>query len=224
MKKHFISIMLAATCVLVSAVWYSCTKDDSAADAKGSIYGIVTTTGEPLKGINVSLYKDASVLLSTVTYDDGHYEFSDLTPEEYTLKVNTEGYQLHYASVLVEANRQARMDIQLRTRSSDNGVIVLQTDGIMVQQYDLSSGIDWFGAEDLCSSSQIGGYSDWRLPTYGEMEAIYNKKNIIGNFSNAWYWTKATAGYAYYACNFSDGEIKSFGFDRSYRVRAVRSL
>lgn len=192
-----------------------CTKEP------GSIYGIVTTTGEPLKGINVLLYKDASLLLSTVTYDDGHYEFSELQPGEYTLKVSTAGYQMHYVSVLIETSRQARMDIQLMKGSPDNGVIVLQTDGIMVQQFDLSSGINYWDADDLCYDSQAGGYDDWRLPTEGEIMVLYEKKDIIGNFFEKWYWASDKC-----CCNFKNGKIlyAHSGYDYSYRVRAVRTL
>lgn len=102
----------------------SCTSDE--ADEHGSIYGMVSVSGtaEPMRGIGVELYKsmidypssflgDYSLLLKTVTYDDGHFEFTDLMPGFYKLVVDAEGYETSQYSVEVEVGRTARADMQL---------------------------------------------------------------------------------------------------------------
>lgn len=99
-----------AASLMLCCMFFGCTPEE---EKLGTIYGIVTVTGEPLKGIGVSLFVDDALLLKTVTYDDGHYEFSDLKPGEYTLKVETEGYNTFSTSVMVESGRQARADMQL---------------------------------------------------------------------------------------------------------------
>lgn len=99
-------------CLMIATATIGCSKIDNTGNT-GSIYGIVTITGEPLKGIGVSLFVDDALLLKTVTYDDGHYEFSDLQPREYTLEVETEGYETFSTTVIVESGRQARADMQL---------------------------------------------------------------------------------------------------------------
>lgn len=86
----------------------------------------MTVTGEPLKGIGVSLFVDDALLLKTVTYDDGHYEFSNLKPGEYTLKVETEGYNTFSTSVMVESGRQARADMQLTLVETGLNVITYE--------------------------------------------------------------------------------------------------
>lgn len=111
MKKGIVSVIVVAIVIATSLVWYSCTKE--AEEENGSIYGIVTVTGEPLKGIGVSLFSGNSLLLKTVTYDDGHYEFSELKPGRYTLTVEAEGYEKFTTSIVVESGRQARVDMQL---------------------------------------------------------------------------------------------------------------
>lgn len=95
--------------LMIAAAAIGCSKTDNT----GTIYGIVTVTGEPLKGIGVSLFADDALLLKTVTYDDGHYEFTDLKPKEYTITVEAEGYNIFSTSVIVESGRQARADMQL---------------------------------------------------------------------------------------------------------------
>jgi hypothetical protein len=105
--------------------------------------------------------------------------------------------------------------------------IVLQSEGIMVQTNDISSGADWTTANNLCKSSRVGGYSDWRLPTRGELNALYDNRTTIGGFSNTQYWSCDYHGsyyYYYYAKDFSTGNISYYGDGSSFRVRAVRTL
>lgn len=91
----------------------SCIKGEST--ATGNIYGIVTVkeTAEPMRATGVELYHYGSLLLRTVTYDDGHYEFDDLSAGEYELKVVASGYVDVSYSVIVESGRTARADLQL---------------------------------------------------------------------------------------------------------------
>ena len=105
--------------------------------------------------------------------------------------------------------------------------VVLQSEGIMVQKNDISSGTDWTSASNLCKASRIGGYSDWRLPTRGELTALYNNRTAIGGFSSAWYWSGDSSGsynYPYWAVNFNNGTVSNYSSSNSYRARAVRTL
>ncbi|MDR1343626.1 MAG: DUF1566 domain-containing protein [Prevotellaceae bacterium] len=52
----------------------------------------------------------------------------------------------------------------------------------------------------------VGGYSEWRVPTIQELQAIYNLRNQIGGFKAAPYWS-STEVYSddiwYYYLDFS---------------------
>ena len=115
-------------CLMIVTATIGCSKIDNPGNNgnTGTIYGIVTVTGEPLKGIGVSLFVDNALLLKTVTYDDGHYEFSDLEPKEYTLKVEAEGYETFSTTVVVESGRQARADMQLTLVETGMNVITYE--------------------------------------------------------------------------------------------------
>ena len=115
-----------AASLMLCCLFFGCTPEE---EKLGTIYGIVTVTGEPLKGIGVSLFVDNSLLLKTVTYDDGHYEFSDLEPREYTLKVEAEGYETFSTTVMVESGRQARADMQLTV--VETGLTVITYEAIV---------------------------------------------------------------------------------------------
>lgn len=109
MKKLLIWAM-----VLSSIMLGACTSEDGSKNAPGSIYGIVTELGtaEPMKAIGVELYKAGALLLKTVTFDDGHYEFTELESGNYQLKIVADGYQQTEYNVIVESGRQARADMQ----------------------------------------------------------------------------------------------------------------
>ena len=82
----------------------------------GSIYGVVSysNSAEPVKGIGVELYTaNGSLLLKTVTSDDGSYTFENLGFGYYILQVVSEGYETAVYEVKVETGRQARADMQL---------------------------------------------------------------------------------------------------------------
>lgn len=115
MKKLLIWAM-----VLSSIMLGSCTNDDDANDSGdfGSIYGLVTELGttEPKKAVGVELYKAGNLLMKTVTFDDGHFEFKNLNPGNYQVKVVADEYkQTDEGHVTVENGRQARIDLQVRT-------------------------------------------------------------------------------------------------------------
>lgn len=91
----------------------------------GAIYGIVTKEGstEPISAIPVSLYKDNNLLLQTITYSDGHFEFSDLLPGNYVIKIDGLGYEYQEYNVIVESLRIARADMQLKVQRTHLTVI-----------------------------------------------------------------------------------------------------
>ena len=91
----------------------------------GSIYGIVTKEGstEPISAIPVSLYKENALMLQTITYSDGHFEFSDLLPGNYVIKIDGLGYEYQEYNVIVESLRIARADMQLKVQSTHMTVI-----------------------------------------------------------------------------------------------------
>lgn len=422
MNKYLLLLVVFFICCI------SCSSDEDA-QTTGSIYGVITIkeTAEPMRATGVELHKGyyagGELLLKTVTYDDGHYEFENLNPGEYTLIVMASGYSEVKYAVLVEPGRTARADMQLEkinttftvqtlepvengeeitfkgaytvsnygyrptecgfyystntnpeiggvqikgntgtpfsanvkglkkgvyyvrayaknhlgteygairrfevqkqpivttleatnvtsehatlngmieyegepgytergfvyskyfqnptiedpssstirvpvsgrskefstniaglTRNTtyyvrtytiyQSGIVygntiqfsnmdyfILQEAGIMVQKNDLSSGSNWSKASELCTSSKVGGYTDWRLPTRGESRAIHKalQENPQLNIdTNNYYWTADDySSSLYYYMNYYKGSIDYNNKWASYRVRAVRSL
>ena len=135
----------------------------------------------------------------------------------------------------------------------DPPYIIIKSLGLAVQKEDIGYG-NWYDVKRLCQNSRVGGYSDWRLPSYNELVQLYNIKDQIGNFnSNGIYYSSSyrsesyfvqtgqyswqgSTYYRYYysGVNFRNGsKYESNAYDTQYNneswtgscyARAVRSL
>lgn len=116
MKKIALSSVLCLMLMMMfmSIAFIACISEKE--ESTGSIYGIVTEEGtaEAMRAIGVELYQGGNLLLKTVTYDDGHYEFTELKAGKYHLIILAEGYDKKEYDVMVEAGRQARQDMQIK--------------------------------------------------------------------------------------------------------------
>jgi len=84
-------------------------------------------------------------------------------------------------------------------------------------------------AVGLARAYNVGGYNDWYLPSIDELKELYSKKNIIGGFANANYWSSTeynrwVPGYDALVLNFKDGSDFDQQKTNSNRVRAIRSF
>lgn len=241
--KKVLCLFLA---ISLLALW-QCKKSDDFINGnnqqiKGSIYGVVVEKGEtdPIVGAAVELYttmridgyyeKDA-LLYKTVTGSEGQYEFPDLNPDYYIVIVRgNEQYQdSEETLVKVELGRQARADMQLISSGNVNineYYIVLEDAGIAVQTSDISSNqINKTEAEFLCDASVVGGYSDWRLPTLGELQIIYHNKDLFTSFKGDLYWTSTRIDDDNVLLHMYDGSVYYEGWGVNYYyARAVRTV
>ncbi|HPW65626.1 MAG TPA: carboxypeptidase regulatory-like domain-containing protein [Salinivirgaceae bacterium] len=95
LSKILLSTISVATVVLLS----TCKKEE--VNTTGDINGIITETigDKPIAGAIVSLSPDNQ---TQTTGADGKYVFNKLTPKEYTVQVNKEGYQPTLRTVTVK--------------------------------------------------------------------------------------------------------------------------
>lgn len=101
--------------VLISLALTTCTSVavDDEKDEYGSIHGIVTDAdkGEPVRAANVSLLPSG---VSTVTGDDGRYEFVNVSPGQYTLQVIKNEFDTNSKQVTVSGGKVSTGDIVLK--------------------------------------------------------------------------------------------------------------
>ena len=95
-----------------------------------------------------------------------------------------------------------------------NTAIIVQMQGLAVY------------AAKLCDDLVLNGYSDWFLPSKDELNMLYQNRNLIGGFTNGYYWSSSEYEYGYAWCqNFLNGSQDNYGLkSNTYRVRAVRAF
>jgi hypothetical protein len=88
-------------------------------------------------------------------------------------------------------------------------------------------------AADICANLTLGGYSDWFLPSRGELILMYD--NIgqgnalglgnVGNFASVGYWSSTEGDLnGSYIIHFPNGFAYYRGKNLTYNVRAVRAF
>jgi hypothetical protein len=84
-------------------------------------------------------------------------------------------------------------------------------------------------AASVCADLVLNGYSDWYLPSIGEVQMMYSRLYLqgLGGFGGGWYWSSSQndPNYAWYM-NFNNGNV-SYDFYHKYndfQVRAVRAF
>jgi hypothetical protein len=80
-------------------------------------------------------------------------------------------------------------------------------------------------AAQLCDDLDLGGYSDWYLPSKDELNKLYLNKVAVGGFASAVYWSSSELNnYGAWRQAFGDGY--QFGLNKNFtvRVRAVRAF
>jgi hypothetical protein len=80
----------------------------------------------------------------------------------------------------------------VRSRFKNGGFVVYERDGhgLIAAITDLNK-MDWVSALKACDEMISNGYHDWRIPTYDELQMIYNRLKLggVGSFSNGVYWS-----------------------------------
>ena len=88
-------------------------------------------------------------------------------------------------------------------------------------------GVDRIYAALAAANYSGGGYGDWYLPSFDELNLMYTNLHLqdVGSFTNTHYWSSTeTNSISAIRINFASGS-PSFGFKKdAYRVRAVRAF
>ena len=107
MNKNYFVLIIILLGVLV--VYESCKKEEF-----GSIYGLITdkATGEPVKNANVQLRPSGE---TSLTGDDGRYEFLELKHGDYSITVSKTGYTdlIDDYVIIVNSEKAMRRDVQI---------------------------------------------------------------------------------------------------------------
>lgn len=103
------------------------------------------------------------------------------------------------------------------------------THGLVAASDDHGTDISWYNANDNLNNPELHDengrvYMDWRLPTKFELELMYQRKSIIGNFTRNLYWSSIEAenGISSWTQSFENGQTKTQSKSLKVAARLVR--
>lgn len=97
-------------CLVALPLFLSCSKEE--VDSFGTLYGVVTDTrtGDPLTNVTVTLSPGGT---TKITGSDGLFEYTELTPQQYTITVQKSGYQTNRKSVTAVVGEKVQVNITM---------------------------------------------------------------------------------------------------------------
>jgi hypothetical protein len=82
-------------------------------------------------------------------------------------------------------------------------------------------------AASACADLVLNGYSDWYLPSLGELQLMYSRLRLqgLGGFNGGWYWSSSQFNtyHAWYV-SFGSPFFGDYRKDDPLQVRAVRAF
>lgn len=132
--KRFLTLLTISLGLIF--VYQSCKPDPE--EEYGSIYGIVTdkATGEPVKNANVQLRPSGE---TSLTGNDGRYEFLDLKNGNYSITVSKTGYTdlVDDYVITVEGSKAMRRDVQIEVLPAE--LRIIDNNGNDIDELDYGS-------------------------------------------------------------------------------------
>ena len=109
----------------------------------------------------------------------------------------------------------------VKSQTQTPTIIKPEFEAFEVYHEDLEGHYTWREAKKACTKLGAG----WRLPTKKELHEMYEKRDMVGGFSNSYYWSSTEVGnyfawIQYFSTGAQDGDDKGF----TSFVRAVRAL
>ena len=112
-----------------------------------------------------------------------------------------------------------------KTLPPSRNVTIDKATGLMWQDNDYTAGHILKSAINFCSSLNLSGYSDWRLPNRYELIRLYEHRKILKSYKSGFYWSSTTdlsiKGRAWHV-SFSSGSVYYYSKSNNFYVRCVR--
>lgn len=89
-------------------------------------------------------------------------------------------------------------------------VFVDSSTGLVWQDNNYTLYMNWYEAVNYCTNFLFGGYSDWRLPTFSELNNLWHKKNELKSYAEILYWSSSVVTCYYSGVSFDGARVLDF--------------
>jgi hypothetical protein len=82
-------------------------------------------------------------------------------------------------------------------------------------------------AASVCADLVLNGYSDWYLPSLGELQLMYSRLHLqgLGGFGGGWYWSSSQFNtYDAWFMSFNNGNVYYNNKNNNHQAMAVRAF
>lgn len=115
------------------------------------------------------------------------------------------------------------------SNASSHSLIGANADAIYGGIANTAAIVNAFGPGDYaakaCDDFTGGGFTDWYLPSRFELSMLYNTRNVVGGFTNLFYWSSTEANTTDAWCvAFAIGEVLDDNKWGDARVRPIRAF
>ena len=237
---------------LISGTRRPITTDDVNRFTLGNFYSSAAgAAGQPISATHVlgTTGNDLGKLVGKPVYNIGdtgpaggivfYYNPSGFTVEGYGIPGDT-GYFAPYTAYYLEAApANEGSSIQwggyantIADVTTDANSVNIIADSIGVGRKDTQIIINYLATIDetgraaqVCASKSLNSFTDWFLPSLGELNAMYEARTLL-DISSGNFWSSSQSSIYDYAwfLNFDDGSKYGYGKDYEIYVRAIRAF
>lgn len=180
---------------------------------------LVDGKGKPLSGVKLIAKQVEPIKgyerFETKTGSDGTFRFDKLYPFSGYILIPTSGsWKTNERKKIQTTGDEKTIKLSLAVRfTRANGVVTDTKTGLMWAAHDNGKKINWPNAEAYCQTYKGGGFNDWRLPTKGELVALYkagirdHRDNQIIGLSACCPWASKTRGSKAVHFHFDAGDL-----------------
>ena len=203
-------------------------------DGRAMVYEAAATTSESLTGVafvlNGKAYQVAKTEISSYWDDEDYIDIEGVTNYDKVDGTNSYGYLAGSSTPQLSANYNTWIDGALgdfNGEANTTAIIKGHSDGTLANSLGKA-------VKDFREGSNNESYTDWFVPSCGELAFMFLKKTELNTllnevsgtqFSTSYYWSSSEySSFNAWKVAFSNGGVGNDGKNYNDRVRLVRAI
>jgi hypothetical protein len=166
----------------------------------------LTVTATSSSQVNLAWTAPTGTVTGYHVYKNGEYlkSVSTTSTSDTDMILHRQGWIYCYTVTAFnsegESEKLSPQQCARRFINNGNGTVMDMQTGMMWADRDNGSPINWSDAKSYCESYRGGGYTDWRMPRWGELEKLYDARKKQDNKCDPEYKTHVATDLIHLTC------------------------